>query len=222
MSPEKVHFTEEKATLLATLYGRALDARSPRPILGDEPAAEVIERIDHDFSKTGITARTAPAVALRARFMDRWAAEFLHAHPDAMNRLGLRLQKLNKPVQRAGATLHWAIEGPAELARECRRRVRPSVDAPPHRGPDRQGPAGDEAGGGVLPAGILRRAAVVPAVQGGLHGLRGLVGVFLGTGPGIHLVHVSHLVSRARSKVDFGFRSRIRPGLISSVRVTDQ
>jgi O-methyltransferase involved in polyketide biosynthesis len=28
--PEKVHLTEEKATLLATLYGRALDARSPR------------------------------------------------------------------------------------------------------------------------------------------------------------------------------------------------
>ncbi|MDP4502974.1 class I SAM-dependent methyltransferase [Nonomuraea turcica] len=219
--PEKVHLTEEKATLLATLYGRALDARSPSPILGDELAADVIGRIDHDFRKTGITARTAPAVALRARFMDRWAAEFLAARPgatvlhlgcgldtrfhrltpaptvrwydvdypevvelrrrlfpepppgytmigssvteltwldqvpadrpvlvvaeglfyyldpgegrallraiverfpsgqfvfDALNRLGLRLQKLNRPVQKAGATLHWSIEGPADLA----------------------------------------------------------------------------------------------------------
>ncbi|MGP3911228.1 class I SAM-dependent methyltransferase [Nonomuraea sp. 10N515B] len=145
--------------------------------------------LDHDFRKTGITARTAPAVALRARFMDRWATEFLAAHPgatvlhlgcgldtrfhrlatpptvrwydvdypevvdrpvlvvaeglfyyldpgegrallraiverfpsgqfvfDALNRLGLRLQKLNRPVQKAGATLHWSIEGPADLA----------------------------------------------------------------------------------------------------------
>ncbi|MGI5287376.1 class I SAM-dependent methyltransferase [Nonomuraea polychroma] len=219
MSPEKVHLTEEKATLLATLYGRALDARSPSPILGDELAAEVVGRIDHDFRKTGITARTAPAVALRARFIDRWAAEFLAAHPDAtvlhlgcgldtrfhrlappptvrwydvdypdvvelrgrllperpgytmigssvteltwldqvpadrpvlvvaegllyyldpdeapallraiverfpggqflfdaMNRRGLRMQKLNRPVQKAKATLHWSVEGPADL-----------------------------------------------------------------------------------------------------------
>ncbi|MEV0996288.1 hypothetical protein [Nonomuraea sp. NPDC050202] len=46
MSSEKVHLTGEKATLLATLYGRALDATSPHPILGDRMAAEAIERID--------------------------------------------------------------------------------------------------------------------------------------------------------------------------------
>ncbi|MEV0378533.1 class I SAM-dependent methyltransferase [Nonomuraea sp. NPDC050643] len=219
MSPEKVHLTEEKATLLATLYGKALDARSPNPILGDRMADEVIGRIDHDFTKTGITPSTAEAVALRARFMDRWAGEFLARHPeaivlqpgcgldtrvfrmdpppsvrwydldypevielrerlfperpgytmigssatelawleqvprdapvlvvaegllyyldpaggpellraiverfpggqlifDALSRLGLRLQKLNKPVQNAGAAVHWGIDGPAVL-----------------------------------------------------------------------------------------------------------
>jgi O-methyltransferase involved in polyketide biosynthesis len=219
MSPEKVDLTGEKATLLATLYGRALDARSPRPILGDELAAEVIGRIDHDFTKTGISARTAPAVALRARFIDGWAGEFLAAHPgatvlhlgcgldtrfhrlapppavrwydvdypevielrrrlfperpgyaaigssvtelawldrvpgdrpvlvvaegllyyldpaegrallraivdrfpggefvfDAMNRRGIGMQRLNRPVQKAGATLRWSIEGPGDL-----------------------------------------------------------------------------------------------------------
>ncbi|MEV0615582.1 class I SAM-dependent methyltransferase [Nonomuraea sp. NPDC050404] len=219
MSPEKVHLTEEKATLLATLYGRALDARSPHPILGDQLAAQALDRIDHDFRKTGINPGTARAVALRARFIDRWAAEFLDAHPeatvlhlgcgldtrvhrmdppptvhwydvdypevielrrrlfperpgydligtsvtdlgwleqvpgdapvlvvaeglfyyldevegpalvraivdrfpggefafDALNPLGLRLQRLNKPVQKAGATMHWSIDGPAAL-----------------------------------------------------------------------------------------------------------
>ncbi|UBU11932.1 class I SAM-dependent methyltransferase [Nonomuraea gerenzanensis] len=219
MSPEKVHLTEEKATLLATLYGRALDARSPHPILGDRLAAETIERIDHDFGSTGLDAKMARAVALRARLVDRWAGEFLAARPDAtvlhlgcgldtrvhrmdpppsvrwydvdypevvelrrrlfperpghtligtsvtdlgwleqvpadapalvvaeglfyyldpvqgpalvraivdrfpggafvfdaLSPLGLRLQRLNRPVRKAGATMHWAIDGPAEL-----------------------------------------------------------------------------------------------------------
>ncbi|MGN9785619.1 class I SAM-dependent methyltransferase [Nonomuraea sp. ZG12] len=84
MAAERVHLTEEKATLLATLYGRALDARSPHPILGDTLAAQVVERIDHDFSSTGITRRSAASVAYRARFLDGWAAEFLTAHPDAV------------------------------------------------------------------------------------------------------------------------------------------
>ncbi|MBF8194211.1 class I SAM-dependent methyltransferase [Nonomuraea sp. K274] len=83
MPPEKVHLTEEKATLLATLHGRALDARSPQPILGDELASEVIDRIDHDFAKTGMNAGTGRAVALRARFIDTWAAEYLTEHPQA-------------------------------------------------------------------------------------------------------------------------------------------
>ncbi|MEV4087323.1 class I SAM-dependent methyltransferase [Nonomuraea fuscirosea] len=219
MSPEKVHLTEEKATLLATLYGRALDARSPHPILGDALAAETAGRIDHDFRKVGMNAGSAAAVALRARFLDRWAAGFLDAHPkvtvlhlgcgldtrvhrldppdsvrwydvdhpevvelrrrlfperrayatvgtsvtdlawleripadapalvvaegllyyldpdggrallraiverfpsglfvfDALSRFGLRLQRFNKPVRKAGATMHWGIDGPAEL-----------------------------------------------------------------------------------------------------------
>ncbi|WP_241564411.1 class I SAM-dependent methyltransferase [Nonomuraea polychroma] len=34
---------------------------------------------------------------------------------DAMNRRGLRMQKLNRPVQKAKATLHWSVEGPADL-----------------------------------------------------------------------------------------------------------
>ncbi|MGN9839024.1 class I SAM-dependent methyltransferase [Nonomuraea sp. H19] len=219
MPPEKVHLTEEKATLLATLHGRALDARSGHPILGDDMAAEVIDRIDHDFSKTGMNAALAVSVALRARFIDRWAAEFLAAHTeatvlhlgcgldtrfhrlappptvrwydvdypeiielrerlfpeapgyhtigssvtdltwleqvpadhpvlvvaegllyyldpdggrallraivgrfpggrlvfDAVSRLGLRMQKLNRPVRKAGATLVWGVDGPDEL-----------------------------------------------------------------------------------------------------------
>ncbi|MEV4106976.1 class I SAM-dependent methyltransferase [Nonomuraea sp. NPDC049695] len=219
MAPEKVRLTEEKATLLATLYGRALDARSRRPILGDDLAVEAVKKIDFDFRKTGMSPALGAAVALRDRFIDRWAAEYLATHPDAtvlhlgcgldtrfhrlappptvrwydvdypdvielrgrlfperpghrmiassvtdltwleqvpddvpalvvaegllyyldpddgrallraivdrfpggqfvfdaVNWLGIRLQKLNRPVRKAGATLRWGIDGPGEL-----------------------------------------------------------------------------------------------------------
>jgi hypothetical protein len=34
---------------------------------------------------------------------------------DAMNRRGIGMQRLNRPVQKAGATLRWSIEGPGDL-----------------------------------------------------------------------------------------------------------
>ncbi|MEU7830970.1 class I SAM-dependent methyltransferase [Nonomuraea sp. NPDC049129] len=217
MAPEKVRLAAEKATLLATLYGRALDARSPHPILDDRLAAATVERIDHDFSDTGMDQRMAGSVAIRARFLDGWAREFLARHAeatvlhlgcgldtrahrldpppsvdwydvdypdvidlrrrlypeerrtigtsvtdlgwldqvpagkpvlviaeglfyyldpaegralvraivdrfpsgqfvfDALSPFGLRLQKLNKPVRKAEATMHWGMDGPADL-----------------------------------------------------------------------------------------------------------
>ena len=81
---EKVHFTEEKATNLATLYGRALDYRSADPVLGDKAADDAVRRIDFDFTKTGINAASAYSVVLRAKPIDEWAAEYLRQHPDAI------------------------------------------------------------------------------------------------------------------------------------------
>jgi O-methyltransferase involved in polyketide biosynthesis len=48
---ERVRFTEEKATMLATLYGRAIDARPPDPVLGDQTALDAVNRIDYDFGR---------------------------------------------------------------------------------------------------------------------------------------------------------------------------
>jgi O-methyltransferase involved in polyketide biosynthesis len=128
MAAEKVHLTEEKATLLATLYGRALDARSPHPILGDKMAAEAIERIDHDFGKTGITAGNAPAVALRGRFIDRWARDYLDKHPDAtVLHLGCgldtRIYRMDPP-----ATVRWYDVDYPEVI-DLRRRLFPERPA---------------------------------------------------------------------------------------------
>jgi O-methyltransferase involved in polyketide biosynthesis len=83
MDREKVTLTGAPETMLATLYGRALDSRAPRSILHDDTADRAARRIDYDFRRTGMTATTAAGVALRGRQLDGWTREFLAAHPEA-------------------------------------------------------------------------------------------------------------------------------------------
>ncbi|MBW4718920.1 class I SAM-dependent methyltransferase [Saccharothrix obliqua] len=80
---EKIALTGAPETMLATLYGRALDAKAPKSFLHDTTAAETVARIDYDFRRTGVTPSTAAGVALRARQLDVWTAEFLRANPVA-------------------------------------------------------------------------------------------------------------------------------------------
>ncbi|WP_328732568.1 class I SAM-dependent methyltransferase [Streptomyces caniferus] len=79
----KVRLTGEKETLLATLYGRAVDCRSKNPILGDTLAADTVRRLDYDFRKMRLSAGDAAGVALRARQLDIWTARFLARHEEA-------------------------------------------------------------------------------------------------------------------------------------------
>ncbi|WP_329151464.1 class I SAM-dependent methyltransferase [Streptomyces sp. NBC_01456] len=79
----KVQLTGEKETLLATLYGRAVDSRAEDPILGDPMAADTVRRLDHDFAKMRITPGEAAAIALRARQLDEWTAGFLPRYEEA-------------------------------------------------------------------------------------------------------------------------------------------
>ena len=80
---QKVDLTGAPATLLITLYAKALDYRSPNPILNDERADQIVEMIDYDFEKlTGFGDRIM--MALRAKQYDEWLREFLAAHRDAV------------------------------------------------------------------------------------------------------------------------------------------
>jgi O-methyltransferase involved in polyketide biosynthesis len=74
-------------TNLVTLYLRAYESRSRRPILGDHTAAEAVDRIDYDFKRihrTSLPASNQYLVALRAKQLDDWCAAFLARHPDAV------------------------------------------------------------------------------------------------------------------------------------------
>lgn len=79
----KITFTGAQETLLATLYGRALDYRSPSPVLGDAEADRLVRDIDYDWRKAGISRGVATGVAARAKLLDDWTAEFLAACPES-------------------------------------------------------------------------------------------------------------------------------------------
>lgn len=73
-------------TNLVTLYLRACESRSRSPILGDHAAAEAVDRIDYDFKRVHRASQPAwnqYLVALRAKQIDDWTADFLQRHPDA-------------------------------------------------------------------------------------------------------------------------------------------
>jgi O-methyltransferase involved in polyketide biosynthesis len=86
---EKVHFTEEQSTNLATLYGRAMDSRFDDPILADPTAEETVSRIDYDFTKFGMGTDQALSIVMRAKLSKSAAPQ-------------LRLAKLLPFVRRMG------------------------------------------------------------------------------------------------------------------------
>lgn len=83
MTADGVSVSAAQSTSLATLYGRALDARLSDPILGDPTAQDAVRRIDYDFGKFRMGLDLALAVALRAKAFDDWVSEFLAGHPGA-------------------------------------------------------------------------------------------------------------------------------------------
>jgi O-methyltransferase involved in polyketide biosynthesis len=78
---EKIALTGAQETMLATLYGRALDSERPASVLHDAEARRAVDRIDYDFGKTGMNTTSAVGVAIRGRVLDDWTREFLRGHP---------------------------------------------------------------------------------------------------------------------------------------------
>ncbi|MEJ2854995.1 MULTISPECIES: class I SAM-dependent methyltransferase [unclassified Saccharothrix] len=83
MDRERITLTGAPETMLATLYARALDSRSRKPILNDTAALDAVRRIDYDFRRTGINASSAAGVAMRAKKLDGWTRDFLGSHENA-------------------------------------------------------------------------------------------------------------------------------------------
>jgi O-methyltransferase involved in polyketide biosynthesis len=80
-----VEWSDAKWATVDALYLRAVDSRSDRSILNDHAAAEAMMRIDYDVDKRNVEQRGINPflLAVRARQLDLWAADFLARHPDA-------------------------------------------------------------------------------------------------------------------------------------------
>ncbi|GAA0398778.1 class I SAM-dependent methyltransferase [Streptomyces luteireticuli] len=83
MEREKITLTGAPETMLATLYGRALDSRSPRSLLHDDAAFEAVQRIDYDFHRMRMTSANAAQVAMRGKQLDDWTEAFITRNPGA-------------------------------------------------------------------------------------------------------------------------------------------
>ncbi|MEU3980557.1 class I SAM-dependent methyltransferase [Streptomyces sp. NPDC026672] len=123
--PLRITLTGAAETLLAPLYARALDARSPHPLLGDRSAAELVARTDYDFGRLGINETNAVGVALRTLWFDRQVRRFLAAHEAAtVVHLGCGLDDRFSRLA-PGPGVHWYDLDQPEVI-ELHRRVHPA------------------------------------------------------------------------------------------------
>jgi len=71
-------------TLLIPLYVRAKETRRADAMLKDETAVQMVNRIDYDFSRIKLQGHDELGVILRVREFDRFARDFMAAHPDGV------------------------------------------------------------------------------------------------------------------------------------------
>ncbi|WUI01414.1 class I SAM-dependent methyltransferase [Spirillospora sp. NBC_00431] len=84
MEKIKVDFTPVQQTLFSSLHAKALDSRAKRPVLCDRSAGAVADRLSYDYERLVLRTDDRIATVSRARQLDRWTAEFLARHPDAV------------------------------------------------------------------------------------------------------------------------------------------
>ena len=118
-------------TNLVTLYLRAYESHSRRPILGDHIAAEAVDRIDYDFKRihrTSLPASNQYLVALRAKQLDDWCAAFLARHADAVVlHLGCGLDGRGFRLAPPPSVLWFDLDQPGVV--ELRRRLYDDTDS---------------------------------------------------------------------------------------------
>jgi O-methyltransferase involved in polyketide biosynthesis len=77
-------FTPIEDSLFLTLCARALDNRSPHPILADTTADAIVKALEYDYEQFHINTNLMINVALRAKKLDEVASRFIERHPDAV------------------------------------------------------------------------------------------------------------------------------------------
>lgn len=84
MQAEPVALTQEKETLLITLWAKAGESLLPDSLLNDRFAAEAAARLDYDFARLKVDRDLMIGLAMRAHVLDGWTRDFLGRHPEAL------------------------------------------------------------------------------------------------------------------------------------------
>ena len=71
-------------SLFVTLCCRALDNRTPRPVLGDAMADQIVRTLDYDYEALHIDTNLMLNATLRAKKLDEIASRFFARHPEAV------------------------------------------------------------------------------------------------------------------------------------------
>lgn len=71
-------------TLLIPLYQRAQETQRPDAMLKDDKAVEIIRKLDWNFTNFKLQKHDVVALVLRVREFDRFARDFMTAHPDGV------------------------------------------------------------------------------------------------------------------------------------------
>ncbi len=77
-------FTPLEDSLFLTLCARALDNRSPHPILADAAADTIVRELDYDCGQFHLNTNLIVTVAQRAKKLDEVASRFLDRHAHAI------------------------------------------------------------------------------------------------------------------------------------------
>ena len=76
----QIHLTHVQETLLITLYAKAVDNWSRKPILSDVKADQLVGMIDYDFTKLNSWGNDN-LIVVRAKQYDDWIQEFIGNNP---------------------------------------------------------------------------------------------------------------------------------------------
>jgi len=95
-------------TLLISLYCRAVESQRPDALVKDERAAELVSRIDYDFSRIRFSSADSLFTVMRVREFDRRTQAFLAAHPDGVVvSIGCGLDTRFDRVAERNRTVQW-------------------------------------------------------------------------------------------------------------------
>src|SRR5215472_16613101 len=76
--------TPAQESLFLTLHFRALDYRSPSPILADATSAQLADSIGYDFRQLKVIGAKSLDLALRTNTLDKLVSAFVARHGDAV------------------------------------------------------------------------------------------------------------------------------------------